>query len=157
MDYDYWLRLAYSCRGGFIDQVLVRRRMHRTNIVTDYEFHYEKLLTVLERLPRTFPQLSETARRAVEEATATTRYRLGSWYLQRNEIERARLLTHDVAQEGAAGRGQHQLGARGLAHDRPAVPPCWRPSSWMMVASVPTMTSRAAMDVKPSCLAMETR
>jgi glycosyltransferase involved in cell wall biosynthesis len=49
-DYEYWLRFATGSRMGFIDHILVRRRMHESNAVKNYASIYEGALKVLKRL-----------------------------------------------------------------------------------------------------------
>lgn len=88
-DYEYWLRFAYHCRAGFIDKVLVKRRMHDENLINNYAFRFEQLLAVLELIPRKYPRLSGAAEAALCRALTKTRYRLGSWYFKERNFGQA--------------------------------------------------------------------
>jgi glycosyltransferase involved in cell wall biosynthesis len=95
-DYEYWLRFAYHCRAGFIDRVLVKRRMHNGNLINDYASRFEQHLMVLEQIPRKYLRLSGTVQAALRRDLTKTRYRLGSWYFKRRNFGRARQFFEQV-------------------------------------------------------------
>jgi glycosyltransferase involved in cell wall biosynthesis len=77
-DYDYWLRFAASSRMGFIDQILVRRRMHESNAIKDYSAICEGALKVLNRL-RQKEELSADVQKLLLRRIASIEYNLSSY------------------------------------------------------------------------------
>lgn len=92
-DYDLWLRFAARCCCGFLDEVLVERRIHGGNLVHDYASMYERMLTVLERLPARLEGDAKTPaewQSALAAARSRTHHRLGAWYFSKRRWAEAR-------------------------------------------------------------------
>lgn len=90
-DYEYWLRFAAYCRMGYLDKVLIHRRIHPQNLIHDYVFRHERHLQVLEQaaIPETL--YSRRGRALLSQAIHKTRYRLGSFHFSKrkwNEADR---------------------------------------------------------------------
>lgn len=92
-DYEYWLRLALHCRGGFIDRVLVHRRMHEQNLIGNQVLRSQTLLEVLERVRANHPNLPPGGRHALERTALRTRYNLGSSLARQGRPEAVRYLS----------------------------------------------------------------
>lgn len=89
-DYEYWLRFAANARVGFLDRVLVRRRIHETNAMSDaYVQNCEATLLLLEQW-RGRSGLSQDARRKLSWRTVLVQYNLSSHHLKSGRFEEAR-------------------------------------------------------------------
>jgi len=80
-DYDYWLRLAPQARAGFVDHILVRRRVHETNAIKAYVAICEGTLKTLKRW-RQKEGLSADVRRIILRRIASVQYNLSSHLLK---------------------------------------------------------------------------
>lgn len=84
-DYDLWLRIAAAARIGFVNQVLLRRRRHESNLVNDFELRSKSQLEVLRKLSksqRLSTEQIETLRSQQDKAL----YDLGSYYFKRRNF-----------------------------------------------------------------------
>lgn len=89
-DYEYWLRFAANVRVGFLDRVLVRRRMHETNAMSDaYAQNCEATLLLLNEWSQR-GDLSQGARRMLSRRTVLVQYNLSSHLLKCGRFEEAR-------------------------------------------------------------------
>jgi glycosyltransferase involved in cell wall biosynthesis len=88
-DYEFWLRFAWHCRCGFIDAVLVKRRIHDSNLVNDFAVRCERHLHVLGQVPIKYPEMTDQVRRTLRRAIAQKRYNLASWYQKQGDPRRA--------------------------------------------------------------------
>ena len=86
-DYDYWLRFAYYYRLGFIDRILIKRRLHGENIIDDYLLRVSSHLDVLERFSYTYPHLPRSTKCKLEKAVSQKYYQLGSYYFKLRDLE----------------------------------------------------------------------
>ena len=89
-DLDYWLRAAEMCRWGFINEVLLLRRRHESNLIADSMKRNAVTLEVLDeatkRLIAPAPRLLGLIRENIDQI----RYDLGSVYLRSREFSAAR-------------------------------------------------------------------
>ena len=88
-DYDYWLRFAYNNNLGFIDQVLVRRRLHGKNIIDNYLLRERSRLAVLESLGCKNPHLSKMTKSTIAKSMRKICYNLGSYYFKLRDFDNA--------------------------------------------------------------------
>lgn len=88
-DYDYWLRFAYHCQIGFIDQVLVKRRMHKSNIINDYILMHSSKLNVLEKIKNGYQDLPDSSQRHLKNAINHECYRIGSYYFKLGDLNKS--------------------------------------------------------------------
>lgn len=89
-DYELWFRFAATFPIGYLDQPLVFKRSQDDNLINDYAKLWEAHLDVLLSLPGTHPERNLPDFPAWRQATAHTRYRLGSFHLRRGAIPAAR-------------------------------------------------------------------
>jgi glycosyltransferase involved in cell wall biosynthesis len=87
-DYDLWLRLSLLGRFGFVDEVLVRRRWHDTNLSADHLELARRSLRVIEKFER-LPGAERFAP-AIARRKAELCYLVGRAWLSRGERERGR-------------------------------------------------------------------
>ena len=81
-DYEYWLRFAAHSRAGFLDRVLVRRRMHDANAMSDaFVQNCEASLLILNRW-RKWSGLTGSAGQILAQRTVMIRYNLSSHLLK---------------------------------------------------------------------------
>lgn len=86
-DFDYWLRSTCSCTWGFLNQILLRRRVHPGNIVNDYARRSEYHLQVLLKAETYLDALAPSARPVLRDSIQRVSYSLGSHYLNvRNHL-----------------------------------------------------------------------
>lgn len=77
-DYDYWLRFACCCRMGFVDAVLVKRRMHDANTMRGaYAANCEATLRVLDRMRERVADAPEAVQQARLAGISVAHQRLG--------------------------------------------------------------------------------
>jgi glycosyltransferase involved in cell wall biosynthesis len=90
-DLDWWLRAARTCRFGFVNAVLVRRRRHPGNLVNDWVATTEAYLRVLRKLATTESNLPAVTKRLIYEKTMDGHYDLGSYFLKKKRFAEAYL------------------------------------------------------------------
>jgi glycosyltransferase involved in cell wall biosynthesis len=88
-DYELWFRFAAAFPIGYLDHPLVFKRSQDDNLINDYAKLWAAHLDVLLSLPRTHPGRNLPANPAWRQATAYTRYRLGSFHLRRGAVPAA--------------------------------------------------------------------
>ena len=81
-DYEYWLRFAYHCNMGFMDRVLVKRRIHNDNLIHDYLVRLNSHLKVLESLNSKYPDLPNSVQSEIKKSIKRTCFQLGSYYFK---------------------------------------------------------------------------
>jgi glycosyltransferase involved in cell wall biosynthesis len=82
-DYDLWLRMSLLGRFGFVDEVLVRRRWHESNLSADHLELSRRALRVIEKF-ETVPG-SEPYRQATARRKGQLSYLVGRALLSRGE------------------------------------------------------------------------
>jgi glycosyltransferase involved in cell wall biosynthesis len=87
-DYDYWLRLAPDFRAGFVDHVLVKRRMHDSNAIKAYSAICEGTLKVLKRL-RQKNNLPADVHQILLRRIASVQYNLSSHLIKHGRFGEA--------------------------------------------------------------------
>jgi len=90
-DFDWWLRAARTCRFGFVNAVLVKRRRHPGNLVNDWVARTESHLRVLSKFAATEPDLPAVTKRLISEKIFDGHYDLGSYFLKRKKFAEAYL------------------------------------------------------------------
>ena len=90
-DFDWWLRAARTCRFGFVNAVLVRRRRHPGNLVNDWVARTEAHLRVLRKFANTESNLPTDTKRLIYEKTMDGYYDLGSYFLKKKRFAEAYL------------------------------------------------------------------
>lgn len=88
-DLDYWLRVARSCRCGFVDRVLIARRRHGNNLVDDTNLRHASLLQVLQRAAAELRPECAGTRRRIDSRIGEVSYDLGSALLKRRRFGEA--------------------------------------------------------------------
>lgn len=88
-DFEYWLRFAHMTQIGFIDDILVERRIHQQNIVHDVELRLKSHLEVLETIPRLYQNLNRNHRAILTANLRKTCYQLGSYYFKEKRYPEA--------------------------------------------------------------------
>jgi len=81
-DFEWWLRWAAGTRCGFLDQVLIKRRIHDANLVYDKVLRLVSHLEVLESLENSELSAVETAK--LRTATHQQRYRVACEFFVRS-------------------------------------------------------------------------
>jgi len=88
-DLDYWLRAARTCRFGFINAVLAKRRRHDGNLIKDWALMMEALIQVLTRIEKTEVSLTAETKRLLADKLYRTRYDLGSFFFKKGDFASA--------------------------------------------------------------------
>ena len=88
-DYDYWLRVASCCRSGFIDQILVKRRIHDSNAINAHGSLYAGTLKVLKGWSKK-EGLSPDVCRMLLKRIASLQYDLSSYLIKQGKFKAAR-------------------------------------------------------------------
>jgi glycosyltransferase involved in cell wall biosynthesis len=126
-DYDYWLRFACHCRMGFVNRVLVKRRMHDANTMRGaYAANCEATLHVLDRMQNLVAELPEAVKRARLAGISAAHHRLGGYCFKRRDYAKAHTHFRAVLGSGILPKGVEALkfyvklfwtrGARDLQH-----------------------------------------
>jgi glycosyltransferase involved in cell wall biosynthesis len=91
-DLDYWLRAVSACRWGFINEVLLTRRRHDSNLISDST---RRKVSTIEVLSTTGIDLAGSRPRAkllIEQKVRELHYDLGSKFLR--DLDFTRAFTH---------------------------------------------------------------
>lgn len=88
-DLDYWLRAAEMCEWGFIDAVLLHRRRHESNLISDVTRRNLALLSVLRETAKR--PAAQTVKRQELIATkySAIHYDVGSAYFRARDFRNA--------------------------------------------------------------------
>jgi glycosyltransferase involved in cell wall biosynthesis len=106
-DYDLWLRFAAKYRLGFVNKILVRRRMHDSNAMNAHEAIYNGSLKVFKRLEANgglSPEMQQTVSRRI----FSTQYDLASHLAKRKQFEAARVHFRELQSRKIDGLGMLQ-------------------------------------------------
>lgn len=96
-DYEYWLRFAASARVGYLDRVLVRRRMHDSNAMNNACIqNCEAVLLLLDEW-RKRGGLSRNARLKLSQRAVLVQYNLSCHLLNCGRFEEACRHLHQLA------------------------------------------------------------
>jgi glycosyltransferase involved in cell wall biosynthesis len=85
-DLDYWLRAARTCRFGFINTVLAKRRRHDGNLIRDWVGMNIAHVEVLTRVGEKVPDLAGRTKRLLDKKISKIHYDLGSYYLKEKKF-----------------------------------------------------------------------
>jgi glycosyltransferase involved in cell wall biosynthesis len=88
-DLDYWLRAVAACRWGFINQVLLIRRRHDSNLISDSA---RRKVSTIEVLSTTGVHLAHSRPRAkllIEQKVRQLHYDVGSKFLKESDFTQA--------------------------------------------------------------------
>jgi glycosyltransferase involved in cell wall biosynthesis len=109
-DYDYWLRFACHCRLGFVNRVLVKRRMHDANTMRGaYADNCEATLHVLEQMQGLVADAPEAVRRARLEGISLAHHRLGGYCFRQRDYVNADAHFRAVLGSGILPKGIEAL------------------------------------------------
>lgn len=86
-DYDYWLRAARTCRFGFVDAILVKRRRHENNLVNDWVARTKAHAEVLAMAQKKFEDLPPRSQKLLIRRLSNTNYDLGSYFYKKGDYE----------------------------------------------------------------------
>ncbi|MDB6030412.1 MAG: glycosyl transferase family 2 [Verrucomicrobiales bacterium] len=89
-DLDYWLRAAEVCHWGFLDEVMLFRRRHESNLVSDFTRRNLALIEVLGETQRRPTGHSPKLQRLIAQKINDTHYELGSAFLRTRNYQQAR-------------------------------------------------------------------
>lgn len=99
-DYDFWLRFALCCRMGFVDAILVKRRIHDGNAIRNaYLQMYESVLGILQRFGPALSSQGPEIKEAYECALAKTEYRLGSYHFKHRDFVNASKMFSEMSRQ----------------------------------------------------------
>jgi glycosyltransferase involved in cell wall biosynthesis len=87
-DYDFLLRLAGNVRAGFVDRILVKRRMHGSNAINAHIAICEGALKAFKRCDKK-SDLPAEVRRTVLRRIAAIQYDLASALIKRGRFDEA--------------------------------------------------------------------
>lgn len=88
-DFDWWLRWSLKARCGFLDQMVVRRRIHSGNIIGDRLLMLESTRQVLRDLVPRSASLRPAQRNSLQAAIHRKTYALACEYYRRKDYARA--------------------------------------------------------------------
>jgi len=109
-DYDYWLRFACHCRLGFVNHVLVKRRMHDANTMRGaYADNCEATLHVLERMQNSVADAPKAVRRARLAGISLAHHRLGGYCFKQRDYVNADAHFRAVLGSGILPKGVEAL------------------------------------------------
>lgn len=88
-DYDYWLRAAVSCRWGFVNSILMKRRRHPGNLISNWTRWNMDTVRVLERTAKRLAVGRDGAEGLIDQKLRATYYDLGSAFLKQSDFKSA--------------------------------------------------------------------
>jgi hypothetical protein len=77
--YQFLLKYLHQLKIGFIDKVLVHRKIHGSNITLNAEKYYEKTIAICQKA-RNYPWMDERRRRFLDKELIDNYFRLGEYY-----------------------------------------------------------------------------
>jgi hypothetical protein len=89
-DFDYWLRASTSCRWGFVNATLSKRRRHTGNLIATWTRWNVALVQVLETTARGLAAGRPGAEDLINRRLRAIYYDLGSAFLKQCDFKRAR-------------------------------------------------------------------
>ena len=87
--YEFLLRSLHQLKIGFIDKVLVHRRIHDSNITLNAEKYYKHTIVICEKASD-YPWMDERCRRFLGKELVKNYFRLGRYYSLRGNFVEAR-------------------------------------------------------------------
>jgi glycosyltransferase involved in cell wall biosynthesis len=94
-DYEYWLRLAFVLRAGFVDHILVKRRMHDSNAMNARIPVWQGILKLLKHL-RQKNDLPAEIHQILRHRIASIQYDLASDLIKRGRFKDASMHLGDL-------------------------------------------------------------
>jgi glycosyltransferase involved in cell wall biosynthesis len=88
-DLDYWLKAAIQSRWGFVDEVLIKRRRHSGNLISDWIKWNIAAYHVLEDTARPLSLLRQNATEILERRLRELNYDIGSAYFKQGRMKSA--------------------------------------------------------------------
>lgn len=88
-DYDLWLRVASECRSAFVPDVLLRRRLHGDNLISNWTDRNLAMVSVLKNTGLRLSEQKGLSRNLVVSKMQELRYDLGSRFLKQGNYSRA--------------------------------------------------------------------
>jgi glycosyltransferase involved in cell wall biosynthesis len=88
-DFDYWLRAAVSCRWGFVNSILMKRRRHSGNLIASWTRWNIAMVRVLEGTARRLATGRPGADNLISRKLRATYYDLGSAFLKQRDFKSA--------------------------------------------------------------------
>lgn len=85
-DLDYWLRAALSCRFGFVNAVLAKRRRHESNLINDWVKMNKAHLEVLNRIKKREHNLTAQTQRLLIDKIYRINYDVGSYFFKKGDF-----------------------------------------------------------------------
>ena len=89
-DFDFLLRLARYYPFGYVDRVLMKYRMHGSNLTSNFEKLYARDFATIDKIIRAFPELHLKNAGFVKKGIGRFRFNFGLEYFELNSIKRAR-------------------------------------------------------------------
>lgn len=89
-DINYFIRLARYYKFGYIDDVLVKYRLHGDNMSNDFQKMYEQDFVNFEKIANLFPDLDLKNSSYFKRGKSTYHFDFGLCYFQRNMLREAR-------------------------------------------------------------------
>lgn len=88
-DLEYWLRASRTCRFGFVNAVLVKRRRHEENLVNNWVGMNKALIKVLEEIGNKGTKIPSKTQKILSNKLYSTQYDLGSYFFKRQNFREA--------------------------------------------------------------------
>lgn len=88
-DLDYWLRAAISCRWGFVNSTLLRRRRHSGNLIANWTSRNVALAQVLDKTARGLAAGRVGTEDLINRRLRAIYYDLGSAFLNQRDFKSA--------------------------------------------------------------------
>jgi glycosyltransferase involved in cell wall biosynthesis len=85
-DLDYWLRAAVLCKWGFIDEVLIKRRRHTGNLISDWIRWNIATIRVLEEVAGPLSVSRPGTSELLARRLANLNYDIGSAYFKQGKM-----------------------------------------------------------------------
>jgi len=87
--YEFLARSLHQLKIGFIDKVLVHRRIHDSNITLNAEKYYKNTIAICEKA-RNYPWIDDRCRLFLKQELINNYFRLGKYYSLRGNFVKAR-------------------------------------------------------------------
>jgi glycosyltransferase involved in cell wall biosynthesis len=87
--YEFLLRSLHQLKIGFIDKVLVHRRIHDSNLTLNAEKYYENTIAICQKA-KNYPWMDQRCQRFLKRELKNTYFRLGKYYSFRGNFVEAR-------------------------------------------------------------------
>jgi len=89
-DFDFLLRLARYYPFGYIDGILMKYRIHGSNLTSDFQRLYLRDFATIDKIIEIFPELHLKNSRFVKKGVGQFQFNFGMEYFEHNSIKQAR-------------------------------------------------------------------